>query len=148
LADRWEINFKVLTTFVAREGHSRVPRDHVEDAIRLGDWVSAQRSFRKSARLTASRIERLEALPGWTWHAKAAQWEDSFGELEALAARQGLARLPKGRDKSAVRIRTWVNHQRRFHRIGRLSAERTARLEALPGWSWDGDQAQVPRDII
>jgi hypothetical protein len=54
--------------FVKREGHAKVPPKHVEGDVRLGQWVSNQRT--RYGWLQANhpmRIARLEALPGWTW---------------------------------------------------------------------------------
>ena len=40
---KWDAAYTALTHFVAREGHSRVPRPQVEDGLPLGNWVADQR---------------------------------------------------------------------------------------------------------
>jgi len=56
--------------FVEREGHARVPQSWREDGYRLGQWVGVQRSDFKKGQLGEARRERLEGLPGWSWHAR------------------------------------------------------------------------------
>lgn len=81
-ADKWAMNFAAAKQFYAREGHLRVPRQHVEriviggDAdgdsgedqeereLRLGAWVGNQRS--RAATLSPERVEQLSAI-GMRW---------------------------------------------------------------------------------
>ncbi len=64
--------FAHLERFLSSEGHTVVPyRFKTEDGYRLGAWVGKQRNnAKKDGRLSAERIERLEALKGWVWAAK------------------------------------------------------------------------------
>lgn len=64
----WDGTYSLLESFVAREGHARVPRRHVESGRALGDWAKAQRRAYRQGRLGADRARRLEALPGWVWN--------------------------------------------------------------------------------
>jgi hypothetical protein len=63
VADDW----RVLTRFVAREGHARVPTRYTEDGYRLGAWMDQQRANKRAGRLSDERAARLEALVGWDW---------------------------------------------------------------------------------
>jgi len=44
--DRWEQAYAALVKFTEREGNARVPNSHIEDGLRLGKWVTHQRSKR------------------------------------------------------------------------------------------------------
>ncbi|MGW0538674.1 Helicase associated domain protein [Streptomyces sp. NPDC003032] len=72
-ADKWAMNYEAAKQFYEREGHLRVPRKHVERIVgedqeerelRLGAWVSNQRS--RAATLTPERMEQLSAI-GMRW---------------------------------------------------------------------------------
>ena len=39
------------------------------DGFQLGAWAGTQRKYYKNGKLSAERIARLEALPGWVWKA-------------------------------------------------------------------------------
>lgn len=64
---RWELRFELLQKFVAREGHGRVPKNHVEEGINIGVWVMHQRDSYRRGELSSERIAALEELPGWYW---------------------------------------------------------------------------------
>ena len=70
-ADQWEIGFRSLMGFYAREGHCLVPKKHTEDGYALGGWVGNQRYNKRISKktLTSDRIERLNAI-GFTWHSR------------------------------------------------------------------------------
>lgn len=69
--DVWDERFALLERFAAREGHSRVPQKHVEEGVRLGQWVGVQRTNYKKGALDPDRAERLCALDGWVWDTRA-----------------------------------------------------------------------------
>ena len=60
-----------LKQFVQREGHARVPHGHTEGDFNLGNWVANRRKDYREGKLASERIKELEALPGWTWNARA-----------------------------------------------------------------------------
>ena len=133
---RWDENFDALARFVKREGHARVPVSYVEDGMRLGQWVINQRARHARGQLPHEREKRLEAVPGWTWDANEARWEDGFDVLVRFVEREGHARMPANHMEDGYRLGRWVAHQREFRREGSLSDERSTRLESLPGWVW------------
>jgi len=133
--DQWDEGFNYLLRFVEREGHTRVPHDHVADGYRLGRWVIKQRS--RKGTLGADRIRRLEELPGWVWNTHAAQWEEGFGYLLRYAEREGHTRVPAKHVEDGYKLGQWVGVQRTTYGKGTLEFERIGRLEKLPGWLWD-----------
>ncbi len=132
----WENGFSQLERFATREGHARVPARYVEDAYRLGQWVTKQRMTYRKGQLSGERIERLQALPGWAWDPMDTAWDEGFAHLERFAAREGDARVPARYVEDGYRLGQWVTVQRR-HSADQLPSERSTRLEAVPGWDWD-----------
>jgi superfamily II DNA or RNA helicase len=139
--DDWDEYYCLLERFITREGHTQLPRSHVEEGRELGRWVANQRAYYLSGAswLTAEQARRLEALPGWFWSWKANAWETGFSRLRAYVEREGHARVPNQHlDDDGFPLGRWVSSQRTRYsrRASSMTAERMARLEALPDWSW------------
>ena len=64
---RYEAGLTALTSFVAREGHARVPVSHTEGDEKLGTWCSSRRAGYAKGQLDPERIAQLESFPGWVW---------------------------------------------------------------------------------
>ena len=79
-----------------------------------------------------SKIDLLEALPGWVWDAVDAQWEEAFEALELFAKLNGHS-IPK-RGVNEEKLAKWVEYQ--CKRKAESSDYRVRKLESLPGWVW------------
>ena len=63
-------------------------------------------------------------------------------KLKSFVSREGHARVPAGWREDGYRLSDWVKHQRRAFKRGEAADARRARLDALPGWTWNAlDQA-------
>lgn len=60
-------DFYLLEQYARREGHTRMPLDHLEDGRPLGGWVRDLRETHAAGRLAPEWVERLERIPGWEW---------------------------------------------------------------------------------
>lgn len=131
-SDWWERGYAALSAFVKREGHARVPKEHREGDVGLGSWVTDQRLNR--AKMPDDRRERLAALPGWSWNSLEDSWAEHLEALRAYAAREGDTKVPVDRIEDGLKLGQWVRLRRKERK--KLSVERRAALEAVPGWFW------------
>ena len=137
LVSRWEVGFEHLVKYVGETGTARVPAQCIFDGYKLGQWVTTQRT--NWASLPKERTDLLAALPGWVVSVSDAQWEEGLGYLQAYANEHGHARPPqKYATPGGFRLGVWASTQRRAFASDRLSESRFNRLNALPGWEWNG----------
>ncbi len=133
--DMWNEGFRYLKEYTEQEGHARVSDNYkTTNGYQLGKWVGKQRTRKND--LTPERKARLATLPGWSWDARADNWEEGFVHLKGFGELKGHTNVP-GRYKTAdgYRLGRWACNQRTIK--DNISAERKALLEALPRWSWD-----------
>ena len=134
--ERWEIGLAALRDFIAAHGSASPPQHAMQDGFPVGGWVHARRRQHLQGSLTPERVAVLEALPGWQWSVFASRWETGYGHLKRFADEVGHACPAAGVVVEGYALGGWVRDQRRAHSAGRLSTDRVAALQSLPGWRW------------
>jgi hypothetical protein len=125
-ADAFEAGVTALGNFIAREGHARVPQNHVEGSLNLGGWVATVRAAKAS--LPQQRTARLDAL-GFTWEARTERFEENILLLADFVRRTGHAKVPQDHVEQGIKLGVWVNTIRQSRPI--LSDERVEQLSSL-----------------
>ena len=133
----WEASFTRLADYVRREGHTRIPKGHREDGLALRAWAQQQRDTHRRGALSPTCVARLEALTGWVWNPHEGKWDEGYARLLVYVAREGQASVPQRHSEAGFKLGAWVTTQRGLYAQGRLDRRRVARLEAVPGWSWN-----------
>jgi hypothetical protein len=152
----WQEKLEVLTAHLAE--HGRLPPYRHPSG--LGEWARNQRQGKKatdagrrskSGTMTPARAAALEAVPGWTWEPRVATWGERLAELEAHLRAHG--QLPPYLHPSGLGM--WVHSQRQGKAAmdagktgtvcNRMTLERAAALEAVPGWTWVESRASAAR---
>jgi Helicase associated domain len=104
-------------------------------------------SATSSGMLAPDRQARLEAISDWTWDPYETDWEEGFKRLRRFVKREGRFRMRRDyQDQDGYRLGEWVRRQVKAYQKGKLDPERRARLEALPGWTWDARKGRVKED--
>lgn len=134
--ERWDQGLRALHAYAAAHGHANPLQGAVQDGFPIGQWAHDRRREGKRGALRPDRAAALESLPGWTWDIQGSRWRTGYEHLQRYVARFGHAHPPVATVLTDYPLGSWVQAQRRAHVRGRLSLERTAALEALPGWLW------------
>ena len=64
----WQRGLSILMRYVDTHPLSTLTSGTVVDGFALGEWADVQRRRYRHHRLTARRIEHLEAVAGWSWN--------------------------------------------------------------------------------
>jgi len=145
--DRWPHGLKALRTYITKHGTAAVPADTIHRRYPLGRWVAARRAQYQRGTLSPQQITTLQDLPGWVWDVKASRWEQGLRLLTAYAHRTGAPNpdsfyVEDLEDAEGnFTLGAWAMSRRKEYRLGVLSPDRVAALEAIPGWEWNPHDA-------
>jgi superfamily II DNA or RNA helicase len=106
---QWDKNYLLLINFKEREGNCRVPKRHVEDGIRLGQWVLDQRKNKDE--LTLVRKGKLNNI-GFIWDVNSDDWERGYEALVMFLRRSKHFRVPIQHIENGHNLGQWAHYQR------------------------------------
>lgn len=140
----WDRMYQTLAEVVEELGSAhRVKGSHVHAGRALGAWVVDQRHNYHRGVLAPARAELLAQVPGWTWRPESLLDHRLVDRLEEFAQATGSCRDAAAgesiypTDSSKARIGRWLAHTRRAQRHDQLEPSVAARLQQLPGWTWE-----------
>ncbi|MBI4861016.1 MAG: CHAT domain-containing protein [Candidatus Riflebacteria bacterium] len=137
-----------LRSFLAHRPASDLRSNTVVEGRPLGRWVEHVRLMHRKGLLSRTRIERLEAIPGWLWSAP----PKSAVELAALRRRmrrfyeqrcellrrfvieRGWDQLRSDTVFEGIRLGTWVVRARKLCDCGNPPPDLLDALTRVPGW--------------
>lgn len=145
----WETAYEFLAELL-NENDGAYPSTKANDPeiARAAFWTRSQRALYLRGALTEDRARRLEQLRGWEWEVQRTAWQRQFDALRDHLSSHN-QRYPQQNVTDPVEggLGKWVSKQRVSYGKGKLSGERIAALEALPGWAWDGVDAAWNRTL-
>lgn len=150
------VALRLLRQFVQEHGHTRVPKTHVVDEKRLGQWVHVRRLFYRRGKLKPGLIQALEAIPHWIWNpaeepvpaASDIGDADAVAILRAYAKDHGsLAGMESGTRWRGVSIHALQEQLRIRNRRGDLPLGIAAEIAQIPGWAWNAYDTDLEEGI-
>ena len=142
----WDGTFEKLVQFQAEHGHCGVPQNYSVDNVKLGKWVSHQRSeyqnhlAGKYSPMTQERIDQLNSV-GFDWGTTVIGWDGHFEKLVQFKEVHGHCQVPQKYSVDDVNLGNWVSHQRSEYKSfkdGKDSPMTQERIDALEkiGFVW------------
>merc|ERR1712224_1155232 len=95
----------------------------------LGKWVRSQRTAYKSNKLSEERVRLLDSV-GFDWGRCSHSWDEMFQNLIAYKNQYNTVNVPRKYNQDR-QLGTWVSSQRTAYKNGKLSEERTERLNPI-----------------
>ncbi len=133
VAGVWERMFAALLEYKRVHGDCDVPILWNENP-QLGKWVSHQRSFHRTGKLSEERIRSLQAA-GFVMDPFDSAWDEMFKALVEYKHSHGDCDVP-AKWSGNRKLGAWVHGQRRRRNQGTLEEPRFARLDAI-GFIWE-----------
>lgn len=153
---RWEWNLlpaddaamvDALAEYGAWRHDLNPPHDYVhDDGLRLGAWLTAVRRRTYTGHLDPALELELAGIGRWNWQplrweTGATAWRLGYLALRQYQTREGTCRIPhqhlEALPDHELNLNRWCVIQRQEHRYGRLTLDRVAALQAVPGWAWE-----------
>jgi superfamily II DNA or RNA helicase len=126
----WEDGYTALAIFKHREGHCNVPMRHLEGSVKLGLWVSTQRTRRRKGRILDSELERLKSI-GFIWDPNESNWLESYRSLVNFVSREGHFNVPRLHKEGGIILGMWIQYQLKKLRENKLSEDQVVLLKNL-----------------
>ena len=104
----WDFYYDLLIGFVDRQGHTDLPKQHIEKGFALGIWVHKQRDNRHF--LSPDRIAALEEIECWFWDKKSTPVRQPEVPAQTIASSPRVTEtMSKSPSAEAERRRTIVS---------------------------------------
>jgi hypothetical protein len=132
--EHWAMWINRLELFRQKTGHYNVPKNYQGDDPELGIWARRQRKYQQQGILIPEHFAQLDSYGfRWSEHKKpeADRWEEMFGSLVEFHEIHGHCRVPR----SSSSLRSWVHHQRKLYKKGKLEDDRYKKLNDL-NYDW------------
>lgn len=134
--EAWMRAFEIAKKYIEENGHCSPPRKLIIDGINLNNWFVTQRELFKNGKLSPYKIEKLNGI-GMIWRVQSESWDYHFELFRHYVLETGSALIEDVYEtKNGVKLGQWIGQQRKDYKIGRISTERTKRLEEI-GMVWD-----------
>ena len=122
--------------YFSEHGDLLIPADYeTRDKIKLGVWLSTQRTKYKGNKLSQNQIERLDKI-GMVWDPYDQAWREGYKyALEYFSKYGNLNMRSNYVCDDGFKLYAWIQNKRIAYAKGRLSKERIELLEQL-GMRW------------
>ncbi len=146
----WSERHQELQVYLEKTGSTNVPQDYSAN-YQLGQWTMNQRTkFRQRQigqrnGMSQERIRELEKV-GFEWSIPQMKWNVMFDRLRNYQEENEQVDIPTS-DTMNTDLRLWLKRQRYFYKMkitSRLSDERIALMESIPGFEWRRKRTSSP----
>ena len=138
---QWLEYYGMATKYYRENGNLLIPRQYTtNDGEKLGAWIGAQRRQYNDGNLSTERKELLEEI-GMVWSVYDKQWFENYNLSVEYYNKNGNLLVPlRYKTANNTKLGSWISHQRKSFKSGRLSKEKIELLEKI-GMVWDGPSA-------
>lgn len=142
LIGSWDVHFRALDQYKAREGDCLVPKKHIEvledgGKVKLGQWVGCMRKAKYesgSCSLTKEREQQLEQI-GFIWDVIKYQFEKNVNDCIEFYEKNRRRPNQRSKDKEEKRLGCFWGHQKNAVRNLKLPLWKIELLNQIPDFN-------------
>lgn len=123
----WNKGFNMLCSYRDECGNTNIPKREMFKDFSLGRWCQAQRDDYKNGKLSSMQISKLESI-GFVWDPLEMEWNRRYEQYQRYIAQTGSAYISRRTDFEGEHLGAWVETQRKWYKLGKMSAERVKLL--------------------
>ena len=134
---RWQEMYDLATAYYKQHKNLMVPISYpLDDAEKLGKWISAQRQNYRADKLSARRIHALERI-GMIWNPAQIKQEQYMQESRRYVQKNGHLRVPaQFISENHLRLGEWLCEQRSLYKTNEMDEKKRDELEKM-GIQWE-----------
>lgn len=137
---QWYEYYELAVDYYNKNNNLMIPLKYSIDDRNLGHWIGSQRKKYQASKLSKEKIELLEKI-GMVWSIYDSQWYEYYNLSTEYYNENGNLLVPlRYKTSDNINLGSWISHQRRDYKSGKLSDDRIALLEKI-GMAWDGMNA-------
>lgn len=139
--EQWLEYYSFAKKYYSEKGNLLIPLLYIsDDGVKLGSWINTQRRQYKRGKLSKEKISLLEKIE-MVWSVYDIQWYEYYNASVEYYNKNGNLLVPlRYKTTSNIKLGSWISHQRRNYKAGKLSKEKIDLLEKLE-MAWDGMSA-------
>jgi superfamily II DNA or RNA helicase len=141
LEEAWNNMHAALIEYQKTNDSLNIPSNSQGPNGKLRTWITGQRTayHSKKKKLDKSKIQKLEAIPGWSWDPLEEAWNNMHAALIKYQRENKSMKIPDSLQGPNGSLATWTEKQRAKYRRSpkKFEKDKRQKLEAIPGWSWD-----------
>lgn len=126
---RWDVYYAAAQGYYTKYYNLNIPYSYVVSDLKLGVWISEQRTSYRNGELSQERILKLAKI-GMQWNVKVS-WEEYYRAACAYYAREGDLLIPAQYKEANLALGAWINTQRNLYKSGELPSDRKLALEKI-----------------
>ncbi len=141
--NRWNRKYNIAKKYYEIHGNLNIPVNYIteKEGIKLGIWISTQRTNYKKHKLSKERIDALESI-GMKWslvhtrRLKQKQWNKMYELVLEYYHKYNNIDIPIKYEEEGIKLGKWLAKQQTNYRNGKLGKERIDALESV-GIKWE-----------
>lgn len=139
--NRWMEKYSEAKKYYKEKGNLDVSTNYItNNGVKLGKWISSQRTNYLKGNLNQEQIGLLEKLH-FSWDIPESMWDKVYQKVKEYHDKIGnINSIPADYRPDGIKVLNWIRAQRTNYKNGKLTKERIDKLESL-GIIWNPQNA-------